>query len=105
MSSKPPIKSGLKSAPPAPHKSGAATAFIADPPRPKGTVQYPWEVEGLRDDVTKIFNLRISERHLAMLQFIGRQKHLHGSQQKFCLNLLLPAIEAEAERLKKEGII
>lgn len=53
---------------------------------------YPWAAPGVRDDVAKVFNLRLPEPYLLKLKYIA--EHTPDSMQQFCLNALLPAIEA-----------
>lgn len=59
------------------------------------TAVYPWQ--SAREDVQKLFNLRLPERHLLMLRFIA--EHTPDTMQKFCLKHLLPAIEAKIVEL------
>jgi hypothetical protein len=79
-----------------------APVFSADAPvlaaRPKG---HPWEAHGVRDDIPKVYNLRLPEPYLLKLKFIAEQTP--DSMQKFCLGVLLPAIDAKIEELKTAG--
>lgn len=59
---------------------------------------FPWEEPQVREDVKKTFTLRLSEPDLLKLQFI--QKKTNKSMHKFCLEHLIPAIEAEINKLK-----
>lgn len=61
------------------------------------TVGYPWEHPRVRHDVQKVYNLRLPEPYLLKLKFIAG--NTPGSMQRFCLDALLPAIDAEIERL------
>ena len=58
---------------------------------------YPWEAPGVRDDVIKIYNLRLPEPYLLKLKYIS--EHTPESMQKFCIEVLLPAIDAKIEEL------
>ena len=64
----------------------------------KGTV-YPWEEQGVRTDVIKVYNLRLSEPYLLKLKYIA--EHTPDSMQKFCLKVMQEAIDAEIEKLLK----
>jgi hypothetical protein len=66
-------------------------------PQPKAV--YPWEAEGIRDDVTKVYNLRLPEPYLLKLKYIA--EHIPDSMQKFCLNVLQEAIDAKIDELTK----
>lgn len=59
---------------------------------------FPWEENRVRLDIKRGFSLRLSEPDILKLQFI--QKKTHKSMNKFCLEHLIPAIEAEINRLK-----
>ena len=58
---------------------------------------YPWEAPGVRDDVIKIYNLRLPEPYLLKLKYIS--EHTPASMHKFCIEVLLPAIDAKIEEL------
>ena len=90
-----------KIAPPAaPHKAATAQAFVQGATVPKNTVQYPWEADIVRDDVTKVFNLRLQEKYHLMLKYIASQPD-HKSAQSFLQPIVKEAIEKEVARLKK----
>lgn len=59
---------------------------------------FPWEEERVRADLNRHFNLRLSEPVLLKLQYI--QKKTNKSMHKFCLEHLIPAIEAEINVIK-----
>lgn len=64
------------------------------PPAPEVMTEikpYPWQAPGVRDDVHKVYNLRLPEPYLLKLKYIA--DHLPESMQQFCLNILLPAID------------
>ena len=63
------------------------------------TQAYPWEAPKVRDDVLKLYNLRLPEAYLLKLKFIA--ENTPDSMQKFCLDALLPAIDAKIEELTK----
>lgn len=60
---------------------------------------YPWEAPGVREDITKVFNLRLTEPYFLKLKYIAEQSPV--SMQKFCLEILLPAIDTKIEELKR----
>lgn len=59
----------------------------------------PWEDPKVRDDMLKVYNLRLSEPYLLKLKYIA--EHTPDSMQKFCLDALLPAIDAKIAQLTK----
>jgi hypothetical protein len=61
------------------------------------TKPYPWEDPKVREDVLKVYNLRLPEAYLFKLKFIA--ENTPDSMQKFCLDALLPAIDAKIEEL------
>ncbi|MDG4551754.1 MAG: hypothetical protein P9G45_15245 [Candidatus Contendobacter sp.] len=86
--------------------AGVHTAEPAEPapapPEPPATPAaappiYPWEAPGVRDDVAKVFNLRLPEPYLLKLKYIA--EHSPDSMQQFCLTVLLPAIDAKIAEL------
>ena len=58
---------------------------------------YPWEAPSVREDVAKVFNLRLPEPYLLKLKHIA--EHTPESMQQFCLGVLLPAIDARIAAL------
>ena len=60
---------------------------------------YPWEDPGVREDVTKVYNLRLPEPYLLKLKYIA--ENTPDSRHKFCLNVLQDAIDAKIEELTK----
>ena len=94
-----------------PRKVQRETAFIEGAERQPGSamqvsqrlaemsaaVEFPWEAPSVREDVTKLYNLRLPEAYLLKLRYIA--KHTPDSMQKFCLNVLLPAIDKKVEEL------
>ena len=65
----------------------------------KRKVAYPWEAAGVRDDVTKLYNLRLPEPYLLKLKYIA--EHTPDSMQKFCLNVIEKEIDKEIKELTK----
>jgi hypothetical protein len=63
------------------------------------TAAYSWEEPGVREDVTKVYNLRLSEPYLLKLKYIS--ENTPNSMQKFCLNVLQDAIDAKIGELTK----
>ena len=61
---------------------------------------YPWEEPNVRQDVTKVFNLRLTEPYLLKLKYLA--EHTPDSRQQFCLKVLLPAIDAKIEELTQK---
>lgn len=98
--------SELKSRPPAKTKLDL-DAFISgaeEKTAPKKEAQkhksiHPWEESGIREDVTKVYNLRLSEPYLLKLKYIA--ENTPDSMQKFCLNVMQEAIDAKIEELIK----
>lgn len=62
--------------------------------------RYPWQASSVRQDISKVYNLRLPEPYLLKLKYIA--EHTPESMQKFCLELLLPAIDAKIKKLTKE---
>ena len=78
--------------------SGAETKTTKTPRRKK-TANLPWEEPGVRDDVTKLYNLRLPEPYLLKLKYIA--EHTPNSMQKFCLPILQKEIDRKIEELTK----
>lgn len=60
---------------------------------------YPWQLPGVRDDVLKVYNIRLTEPYLLKLKFIA--ENTPGSMQRFCTDILKEAIDAKIESLTK----
>ena len=60
---------------------------------------YPWQEPHIRADVTKVYNLRLSEAYLLKLKYIA--EHTPDSMQKFCLTVLQQAIDDKIDQLVK----
>jgi hypothetical protein len=102
--------SELKSRPPAKPKQQAMEAFIAEAEgKQKATTAkakkastkpkpvYPWEEASVRDDVIKVYNLRLPEAYLLKLKYIA--ENTPDSMQKFCLRVMQEAIDAKITEL------
>ena len=61
----------------------------------------PWTRPDVRADVTKPFNLRLPEPVKLKLDFIRRETRI--SVHEFIMTSLLPAVDAEIERLQRES--
>lgn len=72
---------------------------------PKKRVQrksaIPWEDSRIREDVTKVFNLRLSEKHFEMMKYLSENTP-RTSMQNICLNTLEPMLENESLILFKK---
>ncbi|MBL1265813.1 hypothetical protein [Candidatus Methylomicrobium oryzae] len=98
--------SNLKSRPPSKPKqdldaflSGAESGKKNHSPADRVEETYPWQEPGVRSDVTKAFNLRLSEPYLLKLRYIG--EHTPDSMQQFCLRVLQEAIDNKINDLTK----
>lgn len=58
----------------------------------------PWEAAKVREDVIKTYNLRLPEPYMLKLRYIG--EHTPESMQRFCLGVLLPAIDKKLRDIK-----
>ena len=61
---------------------------------------FPWDQPGVRDDVLKVYNVRLPEPYLLKLKYIA--EHTPDSMHKFCIDVLLPAIDAKIEDLTRK---
>lgn len=87
-------------------KSSEIEAFIsgaekkmAPEPVQRQKASYPWKDLGVREDVTRVYNLRLPEPYLLKLKYIA--ENTPDSMQKFCLNVLQDAIDKKIEELTK----
>ena len=60
-------------------------------------VNYPWQEMNVRDDVLKVYNLRLPEPYFLKLKYIA--EHTPDSMQKFCLDVLIRAIDEKVEQI------
>lgn len=63
------------------------------------TIVYPWQEPHIRADVSKVYNLRLSEAYMLKLKYIA--EHTPDSMQKFCLNVLEKAIDDKINEILK----
>jgi len=57
---------------------------------------YPWNTPSVREDVTKLFNIRLSEPDWLKLKYLSDQTN--ESMHAICLDILIPTM---SRRLKK----
>ena len=79
--------------------SGADKKTTTEKVTPKRKSKYSWESSGVREDVTKVYNLRLSEPYLLKLKYIA--EHTPDSMQKFCINVLEKEIDKKIKELTK----
>ena len=75
----------------------ASRAVAAEHPKEKQR-KLPWEAPKVREDVIKTYNLRLPEPYMLKLRYIG--EHTPESMQRFCLGVLLPAIDKKLRDIK-----
>ncbi len=98
--------SSLKSRPPS-KKTADLDDFLSgaeEKTTPKKIVKkrkssYSWEDASVREDVTKVYNLRLSEPYLLKLKYIA--EHTPDSMQKFCLDVIEKEIDKKIKELTK----
>jgi hypothetical protein len=78
--------------------SGAEDRTAKNAPVKKAAA-YPWEKPGVREDVTKVYNLRLPEPYLLKLKYIA--ENTPDSMHRFCLNVVQDAIDAKIKKLTK----
>lgn len=64
------------------------------------TEEMPWNSPHM-EDITKTFQLRLKMKHLLMLRYIAENTPHNVSMQKFCMDILIPAIEKRVTELTK----
>ena len=79
--------------------SGADEKTEPEKVTPKRKSKYSWESSSVREDVTKVYNLRLSEPYLLKLKYIA--EHTPDSMQKFCINVLEKEIDKKIKELTK----
>lgn len=67
-----------------PEKSGSL--FVSKANRE----EFPWEQPHVREDLKKIFNIRLSEKDFIKLEYLARLKK--ESMHKICTDILIPQI-------------
>ncbi len=77
--------------------AGAETKSAAAAPASDAPAIYAWEQPGVREDVIKVYNLRLPEPYLLKLKYIAEKTP--DSMHKFCLDILEDAIDAKIEEL------
>src|SRR5688572_11211697 len=65
------------------------------------TEELPWNSPHM-EEITKTFQLRLKMKHLLMLRYISENTPHNVSMQKFCMDILVPAIEKRITELIKE---
>ncbi len=101
--------SNLKSSLPS-KKTADLDAFLSgaeEKTAPKKTEQkrkssYPWEDVGVREDVMKVYNLRLSEPYLLKLKYIA--DNTPDSMQKFCINVIEKEIDNKIKDILNDMI-
>ena len=68
-----------------------------DQPEQTQSALLPWKNSQVREDVLKVYNLRLPEPYLLKLKHIAT--HTPDSMQKFCIDVLLPAIDKKVKEL------
>ncbi len=79
--------------------SGAEEKTAPKKTQSKRKSHYPWENTGVREDINKVYNLRLSEPYLLKLKYIA--EHTPESMQKFCLNVIEKEIDKKIKELTK----
>ena len=67
-----------------PEKSGSLFA------RRTQREEFPWESPHVREDLKKVFNVRLSEKDFVKLEYLARLKK--ESMHKICTDILIPQI-------------
>lgn len=92
--------STLKSRLPTAKADAELEAFLAGTEaKTISTTVYPWQEPYIRNDMIKVYNLRLSEPYLLKLKYIA--EHTPDSMQKFCLNVLEQAIDDKINEILK----
>ncbi len=79
--------------------SGAEEKIAPKKTQSKRKSNYPWEDAKVREDINKVYNLRLSEPYLLKLKYIS--EHTPESMQKFCINVLEKEIDKKIKELIK----
>jgi len=79
--------------------SGADDKTEPKKPSAKRKSKYSWESPGVREDVTKVYNLRLTEPYLLKLKYIA--EHTPDSMQKFCMDVIEKEIDKKIKELTK----
>lgn len=89
----------LKSKLPTAKPDAELEAFLAGAEVKTSNTVYPWQEQHIRNDMIKVYNLRLSEPYLLKLKYIA--EHTPDSMQKFCLNVLEKAIDDKINEILK----
>jgi len=82
---------------PEPKPAKTKTPSPGKPKHSKAVKDLPWEKPNVREDVQKVYNLRLPEPYLLKLKYIS--EHSSGSMHRFCLDALLPEIDKKIKDL------
>ena len=80
-----------------PSQRGARESKLPRRMQGKSAPSAPWEDPQVRDDVLKVYNLRLPEPYLLKLKHIAA--HTPDSMHQFCIDVLLPAIDKKVKEL------
>ena len=94
LKSKPPVKSAQNLDD---FLSGAEEKTAPKKVSAKRKVIYPWQEQDVRGDVTKVYNLRLSEPYFLKLKYIA--ENTTDSMQKFCLKILEEEIDKKIKEI------
>ena len=64
----------------------------------KELISHPWESRNVRNDVKKLFSLRLTEPYMLKLKYL--QAKTGKSMHQFCLEKLLPEIDKAINELE-----
>lgn len=81
-------------------ESKTTTTTINKVSKSVAPVVYPWQEDWVREDVTKVYNLRLPEPYLLKLKYIS--DHTENSMQAFCLKIIQKAIDDKIAQLTKQ---
>ena len=85
--------------------SGTTENTASSPTKPKDAAtkrqkRFPWNEPSVREDVIKTYNLRLPEPYMLKLRYIA--EHTPASMQKYCLSVLIPAIDKKLLEIEGE---
>ena len=102
MSIKPPGQMAGKDAAAMEFIEGAPGGSLKREAPPANDVVLPWEEPGVRADVIKQYNLRLSEPALLKLRYVVEHR-LARSINSYILEALLPRLDEDIASLAKHG--
>lgn len=76
-----------------PEASGSISIHLT--PAKEEIKKFPWEDPHVREDLKKLFNLRLTEKDFIKLDYLSKCKK--ESMHKVCLDILIPEIEKQLE--------